>query len=219
MKRFPAQAAPTELESTERRNFLKLTGTGEFPILDGEVYVDSTRISLPAGSLVFESGVIRFDPNRPDRPTLDLIGTSKMLGYEITMLVEGPYDEPVVTLSSVPPLSNQELLLLLIAGQRPEVTNDAEASQRQSMNVAVFLGRDLIARWFGSASLEAAESIIDRFEIEVGRAVTRAGEETIDAQFRIADDILRDGDKLYITGEKDIFDFYNAGIKLVFRFK
>ncbi len=198
---------------------LKLTGTGEFPILAGEVYVDPTRLNLPAGSLVFESGVVRFDPNRPDRPTLDLVGTSKMLGYDVTMLVEGPYDEPIVTLSSVPPLSNDELLLLLIAGQQPKASDDAQASQRQSMNVAVFLGKDLIARWFGSESSEAAESIMDRFDIGVGRAVTRAGEETIDAQFRIAEDVLRDGDKLYITGEKDIFDFYNAGIKIVFRFK
>jgi translocation and assembly module TamB len=198
---------------------LKLAGSGEFPVLAGEVYVDPTRISLPAGSLVFESGVIRFDPNRPDRPTLDLIGTSKMLGYDVTMLVEGPYDEPIVTLSSVPPLSNQELLLLLIAGQQPNAAGDSQASQRQSMNVAVFLGKDLIARWFGSESSEATESVVDRFEIGVGRAVTRSGEETIDAQFRIAQDVLRDGDKLYITGEKDVFDFYNAGVKIVFRFK
>ena len=197
---------------------LKLIGTGKIPVLAGKIYVEPTRISLPAGSLLFESGVVRFDPNRPDRPTLDLVGTSKMLGYDITMLVEGPYDEPVVTLSSVPPLSNDELLLLLIAGQQPSSTNDTQASQ-QSMNVAVFLGRDLIARWFGSDSVEASESIMDRFEIGIGRAVTRSGEETIEAQFRLADGVLRDGDKLYLTGEKDIFDFYNAGLKIVFRFK
>jgi len=198
---------------------LKLIGTGKIPVLAGEVYIEPTRISLPAGSLLFESGVVRFDPNRPDRPTLDLVGTSKMLGYDVTMLVEGPYDEPVVTLSSVPPLSNEELLLLLIAGQQPNSADDAQASQGQNMNVAVFLGKDLMARWFGSDSVEAGESIMDRFEIGIGRAVTRSGEETVDAQFRIADGVLRDGDKLYITGEKDLFDFYNAGLKIVFRFK
>ncbi|MGD8291659.1 MAG: translocation/assembly module TamB domain-containing protein [Desulfobacterales bacterium] len=198
---------------------LKLTGTGKIPVLAGEIYLDPTRVSLPAGRLLFESGVIRFDPNRPDRPTLDLIGTSKMLGYDITMLVEGPFDEPVVTLSSVPPLSNDELLLLLIAGQQPNTENDVQAAQRQSMNVAVFLGKDLIARWFGSESAEASESIMERFDVSIGRAVTRSGEETIEAQFRIADGVIRDRDKLYLTGEKDVFDFYNAGIKIVFRFK
>jgi translocation and assembly module TamB len=197
---------------------LKLTGTGRIPVLAGKIYVDPTRMNLPAGSLVFESGVVRFDPNRPDRPTLDLLGTSKMLGYDVTMLVEGPYYEPVVTLSSVPPLTNEELILLLVAGQPPN-SEDDQGAQRQSMNVAVFLGKDLIARWFGSDSAEAEESIVDRFEVHIGRAVTRSGEETIDAQFRIADDVLRDGDKLYLTGEKDIFDFYNAGLKIVFRFK
>ena len=198
---------------------LKLTGTGESPVLDGEVYLDPTRIRLPAGSLLFESGVIRFDPNRPDRPTLDLVGTSKMLGYEITALVEGPYDEPVVTLSSVPPLSDNELLLLLIAGQQPNTADDTGGSQGPGMNVAVFLGQDFLSRWLGSDSVEAGESIMDRFEVGIGRAVTRSGEDTIEAQFRIADGVLRDGDKLYITGEKDIFDFYNAGLKIVFRFK
>ena len=49
--------------------------------------------------------------------------------------------------------------------------------------------------------------------------MTRSSEETIEAQFRIAEGVLRDGDKLYLTGEKDIWDFYNAGLKIVFRFK
>ncbi len=198
---------------------LKLIGTGELPVLSGKVYLDPTRIRLPAGSLLFESGVIRFDPKRPDRPTLDLFGTSKMLGYEITMLVEGPYNEPVVTLSSVPPLSHEELVMLIIAGKLPDTSDDPKAAQRQSMNVAVYLSRDLIERWFGSQSAEASEAIMDRLEVGLGRAVTRDGEETIDAQFRIADGVLRDGDRLYLTGEKDMYDFYNAGLKIVFRFK
>jgi hypothetical protein len=33
------------------------------------------------------------------------------------------------------------------------------------------------------------------------------------------DGVQRDGDKLYIIGERDMFDFYNAGFKIEFRFK
>ena len=87
------------------------------------------------------------------------------------------------------------------------------------MNVAVYVGRDFISRWFGSESVEASESILDRFQVDVGRAVTRGGEETLDAQFRLTQGIISDGDTLYLTGEKDVFDFYNAGVKIVFRFK
>ena len=198
---------------------LKLRGTGEIPVLVGIVYVDPTRLVLPAGSVVFDSGVIRFDKSSPDRPALDLIGKSHMAGYDISVAVEGPYDEPVVTLSSVPPLSNDDLLLLLLTGRLPESTGGLTPSQRQKMNIAVYLGRDLIARWFSRQRPETEESILDRFEIDIGRAVTRAGDNTVDVQFRLVDGFLRDGDTLYITGEKDVFDFYNTGVKIVFRFK
>ena len=198
---------------------LNLSGTGAAPIIAGKIYVEPTRLILPAGSLVFESGVIRLDKNSPDRPTLDLVGRSRMLGYDITVLVEGPYDEPVVTLSSVPPLSNEELLLLVLTGQQPKTSTDRASSQGRTMNVAVYVGRDFISRWFGSESVEAGESILDRFQVDVGRAVTRGGDETVDAQFRLTQGVISDGDTLYLTGEKDVFDFYNAGVKIVFRFK
>lgn len=198
---------------------LVLTGTGEIPLLVGKVYVESTRLYLPAGRMQLETGLVRFEQTDPDRPRLDLIGTSTMLGYDITAVIDGPYDEPVITLSSVPPLPNEELLMLLLAGQAPKNGSVRSKSSSQGLNVAVFLGRDLISRLFGSDSEEFDESIVDRFEVQVGRAVTRQGEDTIDSQFRIADDVLIEGDSLYLTGERDYFDFYNGGIKLVIRFR
>jgi translocation and assembly module TamB len=201
------------------RTDLRLSGTGEVPVLTGKLYVDATRLILPAGSLVFPSGVIRFEPNRPDRPVLDLIGESRILGYDVTVVVEGPYDEPIITLSSVPPLSDEELLMLILTGQIPNTRDDRKGAQRQNINVAVYVGRDLISRWFGSESTDSLDSIFERFEVEVGRAVTRSGDETVDAKFRVTEGLLRDGDTLYLAGEKDVFDFYNAGVRIVFRFK
>jgi translocation and assembly module TamB len=60
---------------------------------------------------------------------------------------------------------------------------------------------------------------MERFDVEIGRGVTQQGEETIHAQFRVIDNLLRKGDSLYLTGEKDYFDYYNAGVRLVFRFR
>jgi hypothetical protein len=197
---------------------LVLKGTGEIPLLNGNVYVESTRLYLPAGRMQIENGLVRFDRADPDRPRLDLIGTSTMLGYDITAVVEGPYDEPVVTLSSTPPLPNEDLLMLLLTGQPPKSSTARADATRQGLNVAVFLGRDLITRLSGEDSAETFESILDRFDVEVGRGITRRGEDTIHSQFRLADDILVEGDSLYLTGERDYFDYYNGGIRLVFRF-
>jgi len=198
---------------------LVLSGTGELPVLEGMVYVEPTRLYLPAGRMKLESGLVRFESSDPDHPKLDLVGTSSMLGYDITAVIEGPYNEPVVTLSSVPPLPDDELLMLLLAGQPPKKGGNRTGARSQHLNVAVFLGRDMIARLFGSNSEETEESILDRFDVEVGRRVTRQGEDTIHAEFRVADNVLRDKDSLYLTGERDVFDAYNLGVKIVFRFR
>ncbi len=198
---------------------LQLTGSGEIPLLVGTVFVESTRLYLPGGRMQLETGLVRFEKTDPDRPRLDLIGTSTMLGYDITAVIDGPYDEPVITLSSVPPLPDEDLLMLLLTGQAPESSGSRASGQRQGLNVAVFLGRDLLSRWFGGDEDDTTEDILDRFDVEVGRAITQGGEETIHSQFRLADDVLMDGDSLYLTGERDYFDYYNGGIKLVFRFR
>jgi len=198
---------------------LVLTGTGEVPLLAGKVYVESTRLYLPAGRMQLENGLVRFEKTDPDRPKLDLIGTSTMLGYDITAVVDGPYNEPEITLSSIPPLPNEELLMLLLAGQPPKSSTARSNSSRQGLNIAVFLGRDLISRLFGSDSDDSFESILDRFDVELGRGITQQGEDTINSQFRIADDVFTKNDSLYLTGERDYFDYYNGGIKLVFRFR
>jgi autotransporter translocation and assembly factor TamB len=198
---------------------LLLSGTGELPVLAGKVYIEPTRLYLPAGRMNLETGLVTFDPNDPDRPKLDMIGTTEMLGYDITAVIDGPYNEPVITLSSVPPLPNDDLVMLLLTGQPPKKSGLRDSGRRQQMNVAMFIGKDMISRLFGDESDEASEFIMERFDVEIGRGVTQQGEETIHTQFRMVDNLLREGDGLYLTGEKDYFDNYNAGVRLVFRFR
>jgi hypothetical protein len=83
----------------------------------------------------------------------------------------------------------------------------------------VFVGRDILLRMPGGGTTESLQTVLERFDVEVGRAITRAGDETINARFRVADGVLREGDTVYITGEKDAFDQYNAGVRIVFRFR
>ena len=200
------------------RPHLHLGGTGELPLLTGDVYLDPIRLRLPAGLMTLQSGVIRFLPSRANRPVMDLQGEGKVLNYDITALIEGSLDEPQVTLSSSPPLPGDELMLMLITGRPPADKNSTER-RGVPMNLAVYIGQDLLLQWFGGGETESWTSLLDRFEVTVGRRVTRGGDETLEAQFRLGEDVLRDGDSIYITGERDVFDFYNAGVKFVFRFK
>ena len=95
---------------------LHLGGTGELPLLTGDVYVDPTRLRLPAGVMTIQSGVVRFPASRANRPEMDLLGEGKVFDYDITALIEGPVEEPRVTLSSSPPLPGDELMIMLMSG-------------------------------------------------------------------------------------------------------
>jgi translocation and assembly module TamB len=198
---------------------LRLRGNGEIPLLTGVIYIDRSRILLPAGRLAVEAGLIRFPENSPNRPLLEISGASRILGYDINLTVEGPYDEPTVSLSSVPPLPQDALLLLLLTGRLPPGEVEQNRGWQEGMKVALYVGKGVLEEWFGGNDLDSEESLLERFDIVTGRGISRQGNETIGAQYRLADDVVRDGDELYLVAERDIYDEFNAGIRIVFRFK
>lgn len=42
---------------------------------------------------------------------------------------------------------------------------------------------------------------------------------TVDARLKLADDLWKVDTSYYLTGEKDIWDYYNGGVRAVFRFQ
>ncbi|MFH1216769.1 MAG: translocation/assembly module TamB domain-containing protein [Pseudomonadota bacterium] len=201
------------------RPALRLIGTGEIPVLVGRIYVEPTNINVPAGRIAVESGIITFPENDPDRPTFDLSATSRLAGYDIAMHLQGNSEEPVITLSSDPPLPEDELLLLVLTGSPPQSALDGGKSRIANMKMAVYLGKGLLSRWFGGGGVEDDESVLERFDLEFGRQISKTGQETVEAQFRLIEGLLLPGDRLYITSEKDVYDNVNVGVKIVFRFQ
>jgi hypothetical protein len=199
---------------------LSLRGTGELPYLVGEIYIDPSRVLLPSGRLQIQTGLVRFLKSDPDRPRLDLVGSSKVMGYDINVVMQGPIEEPVYTLSSSPALPNDELLLLLLTGQPPkdEEIVDPGKLGRGATNVVVYLSRDFLSKWLEDESGASDESILDRFELDYGRAVTKSGEQTIESTFRLSEQASGKNRIYYLSGEKDRYDAYNYGLKVVFHF-
>ncbi|MBU0483201.1 MAG: translocation/assembly module TamB domain-containing protein [Proteobacteria bacterium] len=196
---------------------LLLTGTGELPVMIGKIYVDPGTLKLPSGRLMINSGVIRFPEGQPDQPMLDINASARLMGYDISVTVQGSAAEPVVTLSSSPPLPEDELLLLLLTGQ-PPTGAASQGGNRMGKNVAVYIGRNLLERMFTDGS-EQENSLLDRLDLEIGRGLTRKGDDTVDARFLLKKDILKKDSELYLTSEIDEFDDYNTGVKIVFRFE
>jgi len=197
---------------------LSLKGTGELPFLVGSVYIDPSRVILPSGRLQVKSGLLSFLEGKPDRPQLDLLAHSKVLDYDINVVTRGPLDDPVISLSSSPALPNDDLLLLLLTGQPPKQDIAGGAKSSGTTNVMVYLGRDFLSKWLEDESSASDESIFDRFELNYGRGVTKSGEQTVEGTFQLSE--LKTGERkvYYLSAEKDKYDAYNYGLKLVFRF-
>ncbi|MGB3649219.1 MAG: hypothetical protein WA992_11900, partial [Desulfobulbales bacterium] len=119
-----------------------------------------------------------------------------------------------------PSLPNDDLLLLLLTGQPPkEESVTSTGLGRGATNVMVYLGRDFLNKWLEDESGTSDETILDRFELDYGRGVTKSGEQTIESTFRLSEQTTEKKRVYYLSGEKDRYDAYNYGFKVVFRFE
>ncbi|MBI5434762.1 MAG: translocation/assembly module TamB domain-containing protein [Planctomycetes bacterium] len=193
---------------------LKLRGRGSAPRLAGTIFVENARISLPSGSLRITGGSIALEETNPLVPKLKLRGEARLAGYDVVASLDGAYDEPIV-LSSSPPMSQSDLIVLLLTGRPPASTLSA-TSERAAQSVAVYLGQDVLSRWLGGD--EKGESLVERIEWLQGQELTKSGGQTTQVSLRLTAD---EGDArriVYLRGEKDVYDRVNFGIKLLFRF-
>ncbi len=194
---------------------LKLRGNGEVPFLVGQVYLDQFFVNLPTHRIRVEHGVVRFEEDNPFVPRLDIQAGFRRYGYNVTILIEGSLLEPVVRLTSVPPLEPEELLLFATTGQPPQAQMSAEEALG---TVAVYLAQDWVRRFLGDESTTSGETLADRIEIEFGRDASNRGAETIEGRFLIRRDNLRPDDALFLTGERDAYGDFNLGLRIRFLF-
>ncbi len=83
----------------------------------------------------------------------------------------------------------------------------------------VYLGKDFLNKWLEDESSASDESILDRFILDFGRGVTKSGDQTVEAAFQLSKQETGKRKVYYLSGEKDKYDAYNYGLKLVFRFE
>lgn len=196
---------------------LRIVGTGALPILRGTIIIDPTRVSLPSGTITARSGAVEFLPSAPFAPRIDALADARLQGYDIKLHLSGTIQEPVVELSSVPPLPYEDLLLLVLTGTLPRPDQKSPTGVRAAKQVAVYLANDAISSWFSSSDGDS-QIDADLLEVQTGGDVSETGTETTTARLRVWKGIFSDNSSLYITGERDIYDFYNFGVRLLFRF-
>jgi autotransporter translocation and assembly factor TamB len=202
---------------------IKLIGTGALPILRGTIIIDPTRVSLPSGPIYARSGAVEFTPSAPFAPRLDALADARMQGYDVKIHVTGTIEAPVVDLSSVPPLPHEDLALLVLTGTLPRTDQKSPTSVQAAQQVAVYFANDAISNWFSGSEDKPPDKDDsgDWLEVTTGRDVTQSTQSTNEsttARVRVWKGVFSDNSSLYVTGERDIYDRYNYGLRLLFRF-
>jgi translocation and assembly module TamB len=178
---------------------LRLEGTLKDPIALGDIRIDSGLIRFPFASLEVRQGFVTLTSEDPYRPQLVIAAGSRKFGYDVKMDASGPVDAPILQFSSIPPLSSEQLVLMLTAGELPKGEYTL-TPQQKAQTVAVFFGRDLLAR-FG-----LGDESEDRLTIQSGEQISEQGKPTYSLEYKL--------DKRWsLVGEYDRFNAFNAGLK------
>jgi translocation and assembly module TamB len=178
---------------------VRLEGTLSEPAALGEVRIGSGRILFPFATLQVDQGFVTLTSEDPYRPHLNVVASSRRIGYEIKVEVTGPADEPIVQFSSTPPLSPEQIVLMLTAGQMPSETARITTEQR-AQRMALFVGGNLLHE-FGIGGGDE-----ERLSVRSGEQLTETGTQTYEAEYKLTDDWS-------VVGEYDRFNEFNVGLK------
>lgn len=195
---------------------LHVGGTGEVIVPTGVIFLDKGKIALPGGTMRFDRGLVTFTEENPYMPHLDLNGEARLAGFDVEMRVEGSLEEVQIDPTTYPPLDRRDALMLMLTGQVP-ASGQAAATAAQSLGL--YLARDLARRWAGGTNLsdDDDEGLLDRLVIVSGQEVSSTGLMTVEVSYRAFDDLLTNSDSVFVVGERDVYEDYNIGLRVMLR--
>jgi translocation and assembly module TamB len=169
------------------------------PVVTGDVRVRSGRVLFPFGTLRVDQGYATLSEDAPRGPVLTLIAEGRNYRYNVRLEIEGPADAPVVLFSSTPPLTSEEILLMLTAGELPqrEIVYSTEARVGR---LATYLGREMVTRFVGDETAE------ERLIINSGENIAEDGKTTYSIEYKL-------DPRWSLVGEYDRFNALNVGLK------
>lgn len=178
---------------------LKIEGTLKEPVALGDVSISSGVVQFPFANLDVSQGLITLSSVDPYRPALYVRAGAHALGYDVRMEVSGSAESPVIEFTSTPPLSSEQILLMLTTGELPKQQNGFSTEQRAG-RLALFLGRNLLSE-FGAGAGTA-----DRLTIRSGEYISDQGKPSYSLEYKLTD-------RWSVVGEYDRFGAFNAELK------
>jgi len=187
---------------------LDVRGTLAKPVIFGDVSID------PGGTLVYndneyqvQRGALTFsNPNRID-PVIDLVATTEVQGFNITLNLGGTLERPDIHLASDANLADLEIFSLIAGSQRPTESPLAPPTTADQQAPASQLARQFLYGQAASAISKRVGTLFrfDRFRIDpvvqAGQPVSGVG---ITVGKRLSKDVFITYSTLPTTGQQYI---------------
>jgi autotransporter translocation and assembly factor TamB len=193
---------------------MTLAGTGAVPEPRGVFYGRDARVTLPFSTLYIDSAEIRFPPDNPFDPTVNISGKATVKKYTLRITVTGPASDALVDISS--DLSPTDAQILLATGVTPEERGRGNIERTSIGVVGTYVAKELVRWASGPSDPDKKDSFSDRFDIDIKHNDT--GQDTFETSYRLTgQERLERGRGWYLRAERDRYEEYNFG--LLFRFK
>jgi len=89
----------------------------------GKIDFLSGSLLFPYKPLVISKGAIYFLPHQSGDPLIELVARNKISKYNIAMYITGSFENQHISFESSPPLTEEQIMALLIAGSAQESLN------------------------------------------------------------------------------------------------
>lgn len=189
---------------------LKFAGTGAAPSLEGNVHIENLVATLPFSKLTITRGFVLFTKDAMLQPRLDLTAESTLREYLIHAYISGPATDPQVSLTSEPPLPQQDIISLLATGTTlSELTGSPDVLASRA---AVLLFQQLYRKVFKQKEPSENAPMFNRLNVEVGSVDNRTGREEIGASFKL-------NESLYLLGNVDVTGDFQGRVRYLLRFR
>ena len=178
---------------------MKLLGKLREPFATGRVEFDEGNLFFPFSSFRIDYGAVELPVGDPYAPLIEILGTSRRFGYDITVEITGSAYDPQVHFTSSPPLSSEQIMLMVMAGENPEGMFDYSGTQRAS-KLGTYISKGL----FGNSNSDS--NFFNRISFDSGENLSEQGKETMEIEYLL-------DERFQLVGEYDEYDFWNAGLR------
>ena len=126
---------------------LQVKGAPENPILFGRIKTDKkAKVIFKDKVFDVQSGIIDFKDPSEINPDLYISATSHINDYDITLIAQGPSKNLSITLTSIPPLPEQDIISLIALGITSSAMEQNTQSRQQAEQVGAEIGGAVLAK-------------------------------------------------------------------------